>query len=192
MLTPTTRRASSRELRVRSTRLRQRGDCSAVCRSGTGARCRCERPWSLAAFGSAPFPSSFQCVLPPLAIACRQTIAASSTCRTLQNCPRPDALRGIDVYIGDGATVKRSMVRRRGSEWVEHAPIARQLDWCAKAHVRPAVFTHCGSPIERATTHAIDSLVARLGQEHGLNVRIACDGDRLSPRPLSGAIGART
>ncbi len=53
------------------------------------------------------------------------------------------------------------MVRRRGSEWVEHAPIARQLDWCAKAHVRLAVFTHCGSPIERATTHAIDSLVAR-------------------------------
>src|SRR5208337_3382746 len=62
-----------------------------------------------------------------------------------------DALRGIDVYIGDGATVKRSMVRRRGSEWVGHAPIVRQLDWCAKAHVRLAVFTHCGSPIVRAT-----------------------------------------
>jgi len=103
-----------------------------------------------------------------------------------------DALRGIDVYIGDGATVRRSMVRRKGDEWVGHAPIVRQLDWCAKAHVRLAVFTRCGTPIVRASTHAIDSLVARLGQEHGLNIRIACDGDRLSLRRRSGTIGART
>ena len=55
----------------------------------TGARCRCERPWSLAAFASAPFPSSTQFALPLLAIACRQTIAASSTCLTSPNYPRP-------------------------------------------------------------------------------------------------------
>jgi len=98
-----------------------------------------------------------------------------------------DALRGIDVYIGDGATVRRSMVRRKGDESVGHAPIVRQLDWCAEAHVLLAVFTHCGSPIVRATTHAIDSVVTRLCQEHGLNVRIACDGDRLSLRSRLGA-----
>lgn len=99
-----------------------------------------------------------------------------------------DVLRGIDVYIGDGATVRRSMVRRKGGELVGHASIVHQLDWCAKAHVQLAVFTHCGSPIVRAATHVIDNVVARLGQERGLNVRIACDGDRLSLRPRSGAI----
>jgi len=81
------------------------------------------------------------------------------------------ALRRIDVYIGDGATVTRSMVRRKGSALVGHAPIIEQLDWCAKAHVRRVVFTHCGSPIVRASARAADSLVGRLGREHGDSLR---------------------
>jgi phosphoribosyl 1,2-cyclic phosphodiesterase len=94
-----------------------------------------------------------------------------------------DALRRIDVYIGDGSTVLRSMVRRKGVEWVVHAPIVRQLDWCAKAHVGCVVFTHCGSPIVRATSRAMDALVGQLSREYGLDVRIARDGDNLSLRP---------
>jgi phosphoribosyl 1,2-cyclic phosphodiesterase len=91
-----------------------------------------------------------------------------------------DALGQIDVYIGDGATVKRSMVRRKNGALIGHAPITRQLDWCANAHVRRAIFTHCGSPIVRATTHAVDRLVSELALERGVNARIARDGDRLS------------
>ena len=96
------------------------------------------------------------------------------------------ALRRIDLYIGDGATLKRSMIRRRGSAVVGHAPIIRQLGWCAKAHVRRVVFTHCGSPIVRTKARVIDSLVGRLGREHGISARIACDGDRLALRPAAG------
>ena len=99
------------------------------------------------------------------------------------------ALRRINIYIGDGATVMRSMVRRKGSALVGHAPIIEQLDWCAKAHVRRVVFTHCGSPIVRTSAQAVESLVGRLGREHGIDARIACDGDRLSLRP---AIGQRS
>ena len=40
------------------------------------------------AFGSAPFPSSIQFVLPQLATAYRRTVAPSSTCLMLPNCPR--------------------------------------------------------------------------------------------------------
>lgn len=94
-----------------------------------------------------------------------------------------DALRRIDVYIGDGSTVLRSLLRRKGGEWVGHAPIVRQLDWCAKAHVGRVVFTHCGSPIVRATSRAMDALVGQLSREYGLDVRIARDGDNLSIRP---------
>ena len=65
-------------------------------------------------------------------------------------------------------------------------PIDRQLDWCAKAHVGRVVFTHCGSPIVRATSRAIDALVGQLSREYGLDVRIARDGDSLSLRPAVG------
>ena len=91
-----------------------------------------------------------------------------------------EVLRRIDIYIGDGATVRRSMVRRKDGALVGHAPIVRQLGWCAKAHVRCAVFTHCGSPIVRTSARVIDALVSEIGREYGVDVQIACDGDRLS------------
>jgi phosphoribosyl 1,2-cyclic phosphodiesterase len=52
------------------------------------------------------------------------------------------ALRGVKVYIGDGATVTRSMVRRKGGTPIGHASIAVQLGWCEQAGVRRAIFTH--------------------------------------------------
>jgi phosphoribosyl 1,2-cyclic phosphodiesterase len=90
-----------------------------------------------------------------------------------------DALGRTDVYIGDGATMRRSMVRRKGGTLVGHTPIVRQLTWCAKAHVRCAIFTHCGSPIVRAMPRSMDRLIARLGREQGIEARLARDGDRL-------------
>jgi len=106
--------------------------------------------------------------------------------------PKPsDALRRVDLYIGDGATLRRSMVRRKGGALVGHAPMTSQLDWCEKAHVPRAVFTHCGSPIVRADAQAMDRLVGRLGREHGIDVRIAGDGDRLWLRPRVGRRGSR-
>jgi phosphoribosyl 1,2-cyclic phosphodiesterase len=93
-----------------------------------------------------------------------------------------DALRRIDIYIGDGATIRRSMVRRKGGTLVGHAPIVRQLAWCARAHVRRAIFTHCGSPIVRAPPRSMDALIGRLGREQGIEARVARDGGRLSLR----------
>lgn len=90
------------------------------------------------------------------------------------------ALRGIDVYIGDGATITRSMVRRRGRALIGHAPIVAQLDWCRKAGVRRAVFTHCGSQIVRGDARRLDVLVRRLGRDLGIEARLARDSDRLS------------
>jgi phosphoribosyl 1,2-cyclic phosphodiesterase len=92
---------------------------------------------------------------------------------------RPLVLRGIDVYIGDGATVRRSMVRRKGRTLIGHAPIAAQLDWCEEAGVRRAIFTHCGSPIVRARAAQTDMLIRQLGLEHGMDARIAYDGLQL-------------
>jgi predicted flap endonuclease-1-like 5' DNA nuclease len=47
-----------------------------------------------------------------------------------------DALRRIDVYIGDGATIRRPLIRQRAGKLIGHVSMAAQLDWCQKAHVR--------------------------------------------------------
>jgi ribonuclease BN (tRNA processing enzyme) len=90
------------------------------------------------------------------------------------------ALRGIDAYIGDGATITRSMVRRRGRISIGHAPIVTQLDWCRKAGVRRAVFTHCGSQIVRGNARQLEAMVRRLGRDYGIAACLARDGDCLS------------
>ena len=89
------------------------------------------------------------------------------------------ALRGVSIYIGDGATLRRSMVRRRDGSSIGHAPITAQLDWCTKAHVGRAIFTHCGSPIVRGDPRVLAATVAKLGRVHGIDASLACDGDRV-------------
>jgi len=73
---------------------------------------------------------------------------------------RREALRGCRVYIGDGATIIRSMVRKPGAalsdmgrsgQLIGHMPIRTQLTWCAKEGVPEAIFTHCGTEIVAGT-----------------------------------------
>ncbi|MGA8689686.1 MAG: MBL fold metallo-hydrolase, partial [Methyloceanibacter sp.] len=93
---------------------------------------------------------------------------------------RGEALRGVKLYIGDGATVTRSMVRRRGPALIGHAPIAAQLGWCKEGDVARAIFTHCGSEIVRSDARAINSRVRQLGLAQGMDARVAHDGLTLS------------
>lgn len=86
------------------------------------------------------------------------------------------ALRGIELYIGDGATMRRSMVREKSGVPIGHAPITRQLVWCEKAAVRRAIFTHCGSAIVRGDPRQVEGTVRQLGRERGVDARIAYDG----------------
>jgi phosphoribosyl 1,2-cyclic phosphodiesterase len=89
-------------------------------------------------------------------------------------------LAGIDLYIGDGATVTRPIIRRRDGERVGHAPIRTQLDWCRGQGVARAVFTHCGSQIVAADGRVIGALIRRLGRERGIEAGIAHDGMKIS------------
>lgn len=95
--------------------------------------------------------------------------------------PNPStALRGVSIYIGDGATPRRSMVRRKNGKLIGHAPIVTQLNWCVKAHVRRAIFTHCGSPIVRGDPRASNATIRKVARERGIDARLASDGERLS------------
>ena len=71
---------------------------------------------------------------------------------------RKAALDGVQLYIGDGATVMRSFVRRRGKALIGHSPVRTQLTWCQKEGVPRAIITHCGSEIVNGDEREIAAL----------------------------------
>jgi len=91
---------------------------------------------------------------------------------------RPEALRAIDLYIGDGATITRPLVRRRAQRLIGHTSVQAQLTWCQKAQIERAIITHCGSGIVSAHSAAA-SVIARMGNERGVDANIAHDGMKL-------------
>jgi phosphoribosyl 1,2-cyclic phosphodiesterase len=93
---------------------------------------------------------------------------------------RRQALRGVPLYVGDGATITRSMVRAKDHSLIGHAPISTQLGWCEGERVTRAIFTHCGSAIVKSDTKSIAARIKALGQEHGVDASVAYDGLTLS------------
>jgi phosphoribosyl 1,2-cyclic phosphodiesterase len=90
------------------------------------------------------------------------------------------ALRGVDLYVGDGAAIVRPIVRieRRKRVPVGHASIATQLGWCVRAGVPRAIFTHCGRAIVAGPT-GTEKRIAELGRAHHVEARVANDGLRV-------------
>lgn len=87
-----------------------------------------------------------------------------------------EALRGVRIYIGDGASLRRPIVRKSDSSLVGHAAILMQLAWCEEEGVPKALFTHCGSQIVRARSRDVGNIVLELGSERGVSAQIAIDG----------------
>lgn len=104
---------------------------------------------------------------------------------------RHRALLGVDLYIGDGATVTRPIVRQQRGTRIGHTPIRTQIEWCRKEGVPRAIFTHCGSVIVRGDARRVGRLVRGLGEKRGIQVGIAHDGMRLVLRPKSRRSEAR-
>lgn len=86
------------------------------------------------------------------------------------------ALAGIDLYIGDGATITRPILRRREATLIGHASIRTQLQWCASARVPRALFTHCGSAIVRGNEAAARRQVQDLALSYSVKADLAHDG----------------
>jgi phosphoribosyl 1,2-cyclic phosphodiesterase len=92
---------------------------------------------------------------------------------------QPTALTGAVLYVGDGATLTRSMVRRRDEEVIGHASVRAQLGWCQTERVPRAVFTHCGSEIIRGESDRIAERLQALAGERGVRAEFAHDGMHL-------------
>lgn len=89
---------------------------------------------------------------------------------------RPEALADIRLFIGDGASLTRPLVRRRGDKLFGHTTVRAQLGWCAEAGVTRAVFTHCGSGIVTGDERVLGAELRAMGRERGVDARIAHDG----------------
>ncbi|HEU5260467.1 MAG TPA: MBL fold metallo-hydrolase [Gemmatimonadales bacterium] len=95
---------------------------------------------------------------------------------------RRAALAGVQLYVGDGATVTRPLVRRRGRVLIGHASIGTQLGWCEKEGVPTAIFTHCGTEILKADERRLAARIRDMARERGVEAAIARDGLRLALR----------
>jgi len=102
---------------------------------------------------------------------------------------RRAALARAALYIGDGATLLRSMVRvprapggaREGMR-IGHIPILRQLDWCRREGVPRAIFTHCGRGIVAGDEVLVAQRIAAWARTRALEASIAHDGDAVALR----------
>ncbi|HEY4271962.1 MAG TPA: hypothetical protein VGM65_08140 [Candidatus Udaeobacter sp.] len=82
----------------------------------------------------------------------------------------------MKIYIGDGTTVTRSFIRKRGRALIGHSPVRTQLIWSQKEGVPRAIITHCGSEIVTGDEGEIAAKLRTLATERAVQVRIAYDG----------------
>ncbi len=53
-------------------------------------------------------------------------------------------LKNVDYYIGDGASIRANLVRKKEGKLFGHARISTQINWCKKAGIDTIIFTHLG------------------------------------------------
>jgi phosphoribosyl 1,2-cyclic phosphodiesterase len=90
------------------------------------------------------------------------------------------ALQAIQLYIGDGASITRPILRKRGNARIGHTSIRTQLNWCRKEGVPRAIFSHCGSEIVTGNQREVADQVRTLGMLAGVDASIAHDGLRVT------------
>jgi phosphoribosyl 1,2-cyclic phosphodiesterase len=93
---------------------------------------------------------------------------------------RSAALKDVQIYIGDGATITHSFVRKRGKALIGHSPVRTQLTWCEREGVPRAIITHCGSEIVTGDERQISLMLRAMALQRGVDARLACDGMKLT------------
>jgi ribonuclease BN (tRNA processing enzyme) len=105
---------------------------------------------------------------------------------------RREALAGAAVYIGDGASVERGLVRKDDEgRLIGHASVRAQLTWCQKEGVSEMIVTHCGSGIVADDERTVGAKIRCLARGRGVRVTVAWDGlERILRSGPRGAKGA--
>lgn len=86
-----------------------------------------------------------------------------------------EILRGVDVYIGDGASLTRPIVRRRGDALFGHTTVRAQLNWCKRNGIPRAFIVHCGKQLVQMNEAELQSRVRELAAPE-VDAVVARDG----------------
>ena len=89
---------------------------------------------------------------------------------------RDEALDGCRLYIGDGATMTESFVRKRGDSLIGHTPVRTQLTWCRKEGIPEAIISHCGKEIVEGDERTLGAELRAMAEERGVTASFARDG----------------
>lgn len=92
---------------------------------------------------------------------------------------RHQALHGAKLYIGDGATINRPMVRKKNGKLFGHTTISAQLTWCKKEGIPKMIVTHCGTQIVGGNEKSVTAKIKTLAKTRGVKVEIAYDGMKI-------------
>ncbi|MEO8432660.1 MAG: MBL fold metallo-hydrolase [Acidobacteriota bacterium] len=93
-----------------------------------------------------------------------------------------EALARADVYVGDGSTLRGSLVRRQpGGVLVGHTTVSAQLGWLARTAVPRAVFSHFGEEPIGMGDRALAAELNKIGaaKAPGCRVLAARDGKEI-------------
>ena len=91
---------------------------------------------------------------------------------------RSRAFSGIRLYIGDGATITRPLIRheKRTGQLIGHASIETQLGWCKKEGIPRMIVTHCGSAIVGGNEAHVRTKLQALEHSYSVGIEVAHDG----------------
>lgn len=83
-----------------------------------------------------------------------------------------NVLKDVDLYIGDGSSVRSNLVRRRDSQLFGHTRMTTQINWCRKFGITKVIFTHLGKEALKIGDKKLEKMLA----QENMNVKIAYDG----------------
>lgn len=94
---------------------------------------------------------------------------------------RKTALKNIDLYIGDGACVKKSLIRRHKetNQIFGHASVFQQISWCNKENIKQMIITHCGTEIVKAEKTKSKIMIDH-AKEKNIKLKIAYDNMKIT------------
>lgn len=87
-------------------------------------------------------------------------------------------LSGVDVYIGDGATLTHPLVRRRDGALFGHTTVRAQLNWCKRYSIPRAYVVHCGKQLVEMAPAMLQERVDELAGP-AVRATVAYDGMRV-------------
>ena len=98
------------------------------------------------------------------------------------NPPERGLLKDVDLYIGDGSSLDKDLVRKPPKGYkpehirIGHASIKTQLKWLQDAGVKYAIFTHLGEWAMNLPERELRSKVLELGKKYEVKAWVAQDG----------------